>query len=326
MTPITRRRALAALSLSPLALQPGWALANAANWPDKPVRLVIPAPPGGGTDVMGRLLGDALSKQFKQAFFIDNKPGANGLLASEFLARAPADGHTLLLSYAAAIAVNPSLYTRAPDPLKALAPVAQVGAMGNVLLCTPDFPARNLGDLVKLAGSKPLNYGTWGVGSGGHLTMEDFLGRAKVTMTHAPYKGVAPVVTDLLSNVLPLGWTDVSSVVPHVQSGKLRALAVSGPARLPLFAQVPTMREQGYPFDTTSWYGLFAPAGTDPAILQRLNAAVVASVKAPEFRERLQLLNMGDSPTPDVAGFRQVVADDLATWGAIVRRLGIKPE
>lgn len=287
---------------------------------------MVAAPPGGGTDVFGRLLGDALGKHFKQSFFIENKPGANGLLASEAVARAPADGYTLLMSYAGAIAINPSLFTRTPDPLKDLAPIAQVGGMGNVLLCTPDFPAHNLGELAKLAKSKPLSYGSWGQGSGGQLTMEAFLAQAKIEIAHVPYKGVAPLVTDMLSGVLQLGWADASSVVQQVKAGKVRALAVSGPVRMPEFPQVPTMREQGYPFDTTSWYGMFAPGKTDAGIVKSVNAAVVAAVKTPEFRERFKALNLPDSPTPDVAGFRKVVADDQVTWGAIVKRLGIKPE
>lgn len=328
MTAFTRRQALAGLTLAPLSLSPvAMQAAHAStDWPARPIRMVIPAAPGGGTDVLGRLLSDALSKSLKQSVFIDNRAGANGLLASEYTARAPADGYTVLFSYAGAIAINPSLFARTPDPIKALTPIAQVGAMGNVLLCTPDLPVHNLTELVAYAKANSMNYGSWGVGSGAQLTMEDFLARAKLQMTHAPYKGVAAIVNDMLSGVLKLGWADVASSTAFVTSGKLRALAVSGPVRMPQYPQVATMREQGFAFDTTSWYGLFAPAKLDPAIVQRLNSEVTKAVSSPAFRERLASLNMPDSPTPDVATFTQTVRNDMATWGTIARRLGIKPE
>ena len=323
MSTINRRQALVSLSLPALAaLSPALATASTA-WPTKPVRLVIPAPPGGGSDAVGRLIGDQLGKALGQPFIMDNKPGANGVLASEAVMRAT-DQHTLLFSFAGAIAVSPFLYKRAPDPLKALAPIAQVGAMGNVLLASPKLPVTNLKELVAYAKANPISYGSWGQGSGGHLTMEDFLDKAKIKMTHAPYKGVSAVVTDLLGNNLPVGWCDAASVIQHVQSGKLRALAVSGPTRMATFPGVATMREQGYPFDTTSWYGLFAPANTDPAIQKRLNELVVGIIKQPAMRERLAALNLPDLPNPDVAGFRRTVGSDMQVWGGIVKRLGIE--
>ena len=314
--------AIALLAASPLYAQP------ADAWPTRAVRLVVPGPPGGGTDLLGRLLADNLSRAFKQTFVVDNKAGANGMLASDLVAHAPADGSVLLFSYTGAMVVNPGLFERALDPLKSFEPVAQVGSLGNVLLAVPDLPVGNLRELVAYARQQPapMSYGTWGVGSGPHLTMESFLGRAKIGMTHVPYKGASSVTNDLLGGTLKIGWVDISSVIPYVKSGKLRPLAVSGPQRAPQFPDVPTMTEQGFPFETMSWYGVFAPARTPRSIVERLNAEVVRIVSTPEFRERLYALNMPESPTPSVNVFRQRVADDLKTWREILQDLGIKPE
>ena len=321
-----RRHFLAAMALGALAGPP--AMAQQTDWPARPVRLVVPGPPGGGTDVMGRLLADQLASAFKQPFIVDNKPGANGLLASDLVARAPADGYTLLFSYTAAMVINPGLFTRAPDPARSFEPVAQVGTMGNVLLVTPDLPVNNLPELLAYARRQrtPMSYGSWGVGSGGQLTMESWLRRAGIAMNHVPYKGVASVVTDMLGGVIQVGWGDVSSTVGQVKSGKLKALAVSGTQRVPQFPEVATMGEQGFAFDTTSWYGVFAPAGTPAAIVARLNAEIARAVSTRDFRERLYALNLPNSPTPDAAAFRQRVIDDQKTWLGILQDLGIKPE
>lgn len=322
---IRRRHLLAALAL---AVVPGTHARAQADWPARPVRLVVPGPPGGGTDVMGRLLAEQLHAVFKQPFIVDNKPGANGLLASDLVARAPADGYVLLFSYTAAMVINPGLFSRAPDPVQSFEPVAQIGSMGNVLLVTPDLPVGNLSELIAYAKrqSTPVSYGSWGVGSGGQLTMESFLRRAQISMNHVPYKGVANVVTDMLGGVVKVGWGDVSSTVGHVKSGKLKALAVSGTQRVPQFPDVATMGEQGFAFDTTSWYGVFAPARTPAAIVSRLNAEITRAVSSKQFRERLYALNQPNSPTPDPAAFRQRVIDDQKIWLGILQDLGIKPE
>ncbi len=323
--PLSRRRVLAAMAGTaafPAAFSAAWAN---TDWPARPVRLVVPAPPGGGADTIGRLLADQLGKAFKQTFVVDNKPGANGMLASDQVVRAQPDGQTLLFSFAGATVISPALYKRAPHPTQQLTPIAQVGALGNVLMVRPDLKVNTLDELLALAKAKPLSYATWGIGSGPHLTTEHLLQRNQVQMSHVPYQGVSPIATDLMNGVLQVGWMDASTAIGHVQSGKLRALTVSGPDRMPQFPQTTTMREQGHAFDTTSWYGVFAPAKTSPAIIQRVNAAVVASVKSPEFRARLTSLNMPASPTPDAAGFTRNVEQDLKVWGDIARKLGFTP-
>ena len=324
--PLTRRRVLATLASTaalPAALPTAWA--NAADWPTRPVRLVVPAPPGGGADLIGRLLADQLGKAFKQTFVVDNKPGANGMLASDQVVRAQPDGQTLLFSFAGATVISPALYKRAPHPTQQLTPLAQVAALGNVLMVRPDLKVNTLDELLALAKAKPLSYATWGIGSGPHLTTEHLLQRNKVQMTHVPYQGVSPIATDMLSGVISVGWLDASTAIGYAQDGKLKALTVSGPDRMPQFPKTLTMREQGHAFDTTSWYGLFAPAKLPPALVERLNQAVVSLVQTPAFRERLASLNMPNSPTPTAAAFTQTVAQDLKVWGDIARKLGFTP-
>ncbi|WP_390315709.1 Bug family tripartite tricarboxylate transporter substrate binding protein [Variovorax soli] len=315
-------------STAALAVAPWVRAQGSDNWPSRPIRLVVPGPPGGGTDILARLLGEKLSAALKQPVIIDNKPGANGMLASAEVARAAPDGQTLLFSFASAMAINPSLYARAPDPVKDFEAVAQIGLTGNVLLASQNLPVRSFKELVAYAKARPgeLNYASWGTGSGGHLTMESLLQRAGLRMTHVPYKGTAPIIVDLLGGTLQLGWTDVSSPVQYIESGKLRALAVSGTQRVPHMPQVPTLTEEGYPFETAGWYGVFAPARTPVAIVERLNALVVATVGSPEFKARLDALNLPNSPTPTAREFAQLVAKDTTTWRSILQGLGIKPE
>lgn len=328
----TRRRHLA-LGLGALALYglPSLAPAQTAQaaWPSRPVRVLVGTPAGGGTDLFARLLSERLGVLFGQPFIVDNRPGANGMLASEATARAPADGYTLLFSYTAAMLINPILHNKKNiDPLKDFEPIAQVGALGNVLVVNAALPVRNLKELVAYAKANPgkLSYGSWGVGSGGHLTMESFLSSAGLRMAHVPYKGVAPLASDLIGGVLQVGWIDVSSQVQQIQSGRLRAIAVSGTDHMPQLPEVPTMAEQGFPFDTMSWYGVFAPGGTPADIVRQLHAATLKTVSLPEFRARLSSLNMANPPTPSIEEFRQRIAQDARTWATIVQAAGVKAE
>lgn len=298
------------------------------EWPNRPVRVVVASAAAGGTDALARVLAEQLGTVFGKPFVVENKPGANGLIASETVAKAKPDGYTLLFTYAGAMVVNPSLNRRAQDPLKGFEPIAQVGSFGNLLVASPTVPVHNLKELIDYAKRRPgqLSYGSWGIGSGGHLTMEAFLKKANIAMTHAPYKGTAAVATDLQSGTLPVGWVDVSSQIGLVKAGRLVPLAVSGTTRMPQFPDVPTMGEQGYPFATTSWYGMFAPAGTPKALVDRLNQEVLRAIATPAMRERLTALNLPVAPALTPAQFRNVVADDTLTWRRIVQATGLKPE
>ncbi|USE77219.1 tripartite tricarboxylate transporter substrate binding protein [Cupriavidus gilardii] len=326
----TRRQWLAAmlaLAASSMASPMAFAQDN-EGWPNRPVKLVVASAAGGGTDTLARLLAEQLGSVFGKPFVVENKPGANGLIASETVSAASPDGYTLLLTYAGAMVVNPALYTRAPDPLKRFEPIAQIGSFGNLMVASPKVPVHNLKELVAYARQRPgqLSYGSWGMGSGGHLTMESFLKKANLDMVHAPYKGTAAVATDVQSGLLPVGWVDVSSQIGLVKAGRLVPIAVSGSSRLPQFPNVPTMGEQGYPFPTTSWYGMFAPGGTSAALVDRLNKEVVRAIATPAFRDRLTALNLPVAPALTPAQFRKVVADDTVAWQRIAQDAGVKPE
>lgn len=325
----TRRQWLATmLALGASTLASAAVAQDVGQWPNRPVRVVVASAAAGGTDALARVLAEQLSAVFGKPFVVDNKPGANGLIANDTVANSAPDGYTLLFTYAGAMVINPSLYTRALDPLKSFEAIAQVGSFGNLLVASPQVPVHNLKELVAYAKQRPgqLNYGSWGIGSGGHLTMESFLKKANISMTHAPYKGTAAVATDVQGGTLPVGWVDVSSQIGLVKAGRLVPLAVSGTTRVPQFPDVPTMAEQGYPFPTTSWYGLFAPAGTSPALVNRLNAEVLRAIATPAFRERLTALNLPVAPALSPAQFRKVVADDTVAWRNIAQAAGVKPE
>ncbi|EYS87161.1 ABC transporter substrate-binding protein [Cupriavidus sp. SK-4] len=311
-------RALAALGLG-AATGP---LCAGNAWPAKPIRLVVPAPPGGGTDLFARALAASLGKALGQTIVVDNKPGATGIIGNDTVAKASPDGYTLLFTYAATVVINQTLQPKLPyDGLRDLLPVAQVGAGGNFLVVTPDFPARTLKEFVAHVLKRPdaYDYGSWGIGSGGHLTMEALKMQTGMKLRHVPYKGVAQILTDMQGGVVKVAFVDTSSSLPLIRAGKLRALAVSGTRRAPATPDVPTMTEQGYPFDTDSWYGLFAPAGTSAAIVQRLNTEVNRLLADAPMRERFLQLNMGMAPPRSAEQFAQTVRGDVGVWGKVIQ-------
>jgi len=321
-TSLIRPAALAALAALALA---GTAAAQTA-YPDKPVTLVVPTAAAGGTDTIARLFADVLGKALKQSFVVDNRPGANGILGVDYVAKGPSDGYRLLFTYAATMAVNPSLYRKLPyDPVKDFAPVAQIGRGGNLLLVRKDLPAQSLKEFVAYVKAHPdkLSYCSWGAGSGGHLAMESLKKQAGLVMTHVPYKGSGPCVQDLMGGQVDAGFADISSTVEIVRSGRVRALAYSGPGRVPMLPDVPTMTESGYPFKNYSWYGVFVPAKTPPAIVQRLNAEINRALKDPAVIKRMHELNFTDLPLTTPEQFGATLRQDLQDWGALVRSVGV---
>lgn len=316
------RRTLAALALAALA---PWAAAQ-AGYPERPVTLVVPTAPGGGTDTLARFVAERLGRALKQPFVVDNKPGANGIPGTDHVARAQPDGYRLLFTYTAAHVVNPVIMRKLPyDALKDFAPIAQIGRAGNLMLASPQLPVRTLQEFVDHVKARPgqLNYCSWGTGSGGHLTMESLKKQAGLVMTHVPYKGSAPCMQDIVSGQVQAGFADISSSMELVRAGKLRALATSGPTRVPRLPEVPTLTEAGYPFSTYSWYGLFAPAGTPRPIVQKLNAAMQDLLKDPATLERLRELNFTDIPITTPEQFAETVRTDMAQWGELARSLNL---
>jgi tripartite-type tricarboxylate transporter receptor subunit TctC len=309
-------------------LPPAWATAAEA-YPDKPVTLVVPTAAAGGTDTIARVMADALGRRLGQSFVVDNRPGANGILGVEAGARAAPDGYRLLFTYAASVAVNPSLYRKLPfDPQKDLVPIAQVGRGGNLLLVRKDLPVKTLQEFVDYAKARPdkLSYCSWGAGSGGHLAMESLKKQAGIVMVHVPYKGSSPCVNDLMGGQVDAAFADTSSTVEIVRAGRLKALANSGPSRLPMLPDVPTMTEAGFPFRNYAWYGLFAPAKTPAAVVAKLNEAVNAALQEPAVVQRLRELNFTDLPQTTPEQFAATIAQDLRDWAALVKSIGLQLE
>jgi tripartite-type tricarboxylate transporter receptor subunit TctC len=313
-TSISRRTLLAGTAA--FALQ-AHASSTTGNWPARTIRLVVPGPAGSGMDIFGRLLAVNLQEALRQTVVVDNKPGANSLIGTDNVAKAQADGYTLLLSPSSAIAINPIIQAKMPyDTEKDLLPVAQVGSAGVLLVAHPSTGFKNLGDLVRYVKAQPnkLVYGSWGSGSTGHLAMEGIKAHYGLQMEHVPFKGVAPLVTDLLGNNISVGFTDIASPVPHIRAGKLYALGCTGSARGPALPEVTTLYEQGFRFDMNGWYGVFAPAGTPPEVVQRLNQEINRILATDDVIQKFALQNMAKPPIKSVEQFATTVKQDVAVW------------
>lgn len=307
------------------SLLPAFALA-AENYPSKPVRIVVPYGPGGITDRLARLVGQRLSTTWGQPVIIENRPGAGTNLGSELVANANADGHTLLWA-GIANTVGPALYAKLPyDPIKDFAWVTNIAKVPVLLVSHPSFPARNAKELIKLAKAKPgtLAFGTAGIATSGHLAGELFKTAAGVDMTHVPYKGSSQALIDNLSGQVPLYFGAMASPMPHVKSGRLRAIAVTTLKRSSALPDVPTLDEQGLKgFETATWYGVAAPAGTPKDIIKKLHAEIVRIIKLPDVRERLASEGadfVGDTPE-ELTAF---VKSEIAKWAKVAKQAGMK--
>jgi tripartite-type tricarboxylate transporter receptor subunit TctC len=261
---------------------------------------------------------------------VDNKAGANGLLATEAVAKAPGDGHTILFTYAAAHVVNPVLMEKIPyDVNKDFIAVAQIGAVGNLLVVPPTMPVKDLKEFIAYVKSRPvdeLTYGSWGNGSGGHLSMEALKQQAGVQMRHVPYKSSAAANSDLMAGHVQAGFAPIMTAIPLIKAGKMKALAVSGPNDLCVMPEVKSMTKQGVKFDLTAWFGAFVPAGTPVAIVNKLNQEINRVIAAPEMAERWKSLSFCDMPIRTPEQFAELVRTDLRDWGAIVKAGNIKAD
>ncbi len=320
---ISRRTLLASSSL--LAL-PAHVLAqaagNAASWPNRPIKLVVPGPAGVGGDIFARMLAAPLQEALKQSVVIENKAGANGIIGNDAVAKAAPDGYTFLFTPSSSIAINPILQPKMPyDTVRDLTPVAQIGLSGFLLVSNPSTGFKNLDDMVRYAKANPgkLSYATWGNGSSGHLAMESIKAHHKIFMPHIPYKGVLPALTDLLANNITVGFIDIASPVPHVKAGRLVALGCTGSSRGPALPEVPTLSEQGFRFDTDGWYGVFAPAGTPPAVIQRLNSEINRLLATDEVIQKFAQNNMPKPPIKTADQFAATVKKDVETWQGLAK-------
>ncbi len=296
-----------------------------AAFPRQPLSLVVPFPAGGPTDAMARLLALKLSERLGQQVVVDNRGGAGGGIAAELVARAPADGHTLFFGTTGTLAINPSLYKKLRyDPVKDFAPVSLMATTMNVLVVNPEVPAGSLSELVQLAKSKPgeLAYGSAGNGSSNHLSGELFKSIAGVQINHVPYRGSAPALVDLLGGRIAMMFDTIAVQTQNIATGKLRALAVTGPRRSPLLPEVPTAQEAGLKgFDVTIWFGVLAPAGTPAPVVERLNREITAVMASEEMRKRMQA-DGAEARTTTPAEFAALIRQDTAKWAPVVKTSG----
>ena len=323
-----RRIAIAfvlAQALPATAAQAEAGSAAGAAYPDRPLRLLVGLPPGGSTDVIARIVASKLGDALGQQVVVDNRTGASGLIASEIAARAPADGHTLLFGASFYSEVYASLDRRLPyDPVRDFAPISLVTKVPNVVVVHPAIPVRTVAEFIAYAKSRPgkLNYASSGNGSSAHLSMEMLKKQAGIDLVHVPYKGAPQALVDLLAGEISVMFGNVPAQIPHLKSGKTRALAVTSAKRNFQLPDVPTMMEAGVPdFELTVWYGVFAPARVPPPILSVLNATLVKSLATQEVRERMA--PQGAEPTPttrdEFAAFQQA---EVAKWSKVVNNWG----
>lgn len=308
-----------------------WAGAAAAQgYPTKPIRMITPYAAGGSADITARLIALKLSETLGVPVVVDNRAGANGGVGTDAVAKAAPDGYTLLLVASGPVVINPVLYPKVPyDPVKDLAPIAQATSYMYVMVVAANSSLKGVQDVIAAAKAKPgqLSYGSTGIGGGGHLAGELFALTTGTQLTHVPYKGSAPALIDVLGGQLSFTFDTVITSVPFITKGQLRAYAVTGPHRASSLPGVPTLDELGLKgFEVTQWQGLFAPAGTDPAIVARLNEAVNRALKAPDVVERLV-----DQGGLEIVGgtseaFAEVIRADLQRYGKLIRDAAIRPE
>ena len=307
----------------------GAGVAPAAPFPEKPVRVIVPGPPGGGADLLARLLGAKLSVTLAVPVVIENRSGAGGLLGTELAARATPDGYTLIVGNSGPNAVLPALLKNIPyDPLRSFAPVSLLASTVNLLVVHPSLATTTVAELVALAKAKPgqITFASGGSGQSSHLSGELFKLQAGIDVVHVPYKGSGPAVLDLVAGRVSMMFGNIPSVMPQVTAGRLRALAVTSAKRSKLVAQLPTMAEAGLAgYESIQWYGVLAPAGTPGAVVRQLHVALVAAINAPELQEQLYKQGfdaIGSSP----AEFAAYLKVELEKWKKVVAAAGIKPE
>lgn len=301
-------------------------LAHAQSWPTKPIKLIVPYPPGGGTDVIARIVQEPLAKELGQQVIIDNRGGAGGSIGSALAAQSPSDGYTVLFTLSSHT-INPAIYTKLPfDTEKDFSSVVTVASLPQILVANPNFPAKTVKEVIEMAKAKPgsISYASVGNGSPGHLAGAMMATDAGVEMTHIPYRGGGPAVTDVIAGQVPLLWVSIPAAAQFVKTGKLKALAVSTVKRSAVFPDVPTMVESGFKgFEVDSWYAMFVPAKTPQTIIDRLNKATVNVLAQPEVKEKLLGQGaeaVGDSP----AQLSGVVKKEIAKWKQVVKSANIK--
>lgn len=322
------RLAVALISLCALLGAPP-SLSLAQSWPDRPVRLVVPFPPGGINDLIARISGQRLAEQIQQPVIIDNRVGAGGTLGLGIAARANPDGYTLAFGATSTVAVSPALYRDLPyDPMRAFAPIAGLATVPSVVLVNPGLAATSMKDLVAIARARPgaLNYASAGAGTSQHMGAELLKTMARIDLVHVPYKGGAAAIADLIGGQVQVQIEPLPTALPHVRSGKVRALAVTSPARLAVLPDLPTVAEAaGLPgYDLMIWFGLLAPAGTPAPIVRRLADEVGRMLAAPDVRERFAQQGADPMPRQSPEQFGAFIEKEIRRWADVVKRSGAR--
>jgi tripartite-type tricarboxylate transporter receptor subunit TctC len=306
--------------------------AHAQDYPSKPVRILVPYGPGGATDIIARIVAQRLGESLGQSFVVENRPGANGNLALEAAAKAPADGYTLLVGNVSTNAINENIYKDSLTirPSRDLAGIAKLVEIPHIVVASAKLPANNISELIALAKKEPgkINYASVGLGSYPHLDMERFMKAAGVQFVHVPYKGGAgQAIPAMVAGEVQLAFFNMASLLPHIKSGRLKALAAIPTERLPELPQVPTLAEQGFPgIGTNAWQGMFAPAATPKAVLDRLHGAVLAVLTKPETKEGLAKQMMAVEVSKSPQAFTEEVRRETQAWGDFLREAAIKIE
>lgn len=319
----TRRTLLAVLATATVGAMPAAAFAQA--FPTKPITIVVPFAAGGTTDILARLMGQYLSTELGQPVVVDNRAGAGGNIGGQYAAKAPADGYTLFMGTVGTHAINAALYKKMPfDHIKDFAPLSRVAMVPNLLVANPAQPFKTVPEMIAYAKANPgkINFGSPGNGSSPHLSGELFKSMAKVDITHIPYKGSAPAVTDLLGNQISIMFDNLPSVIPHVRSGKLRAIAITTAKRSPELPNVPTIAEAGVPgYEAMSWFGMFAPAATPAPVLAKISTALTKVLANPDVKKKIA--DQGGEPANDTpAQFATFIQAETSKWAKVVKESG----
>ena len=320
---VTRRMALGLFGV--LALSP--AMAQTDNWPAKPIRVVVPFPAGGGTDIIAREVTQKMATTNKWTFVIDNKPGSGGNIGIDNAAKSSPDGYSLVIGQTSNLAINPSLYSKLPyDPVKDLTPIGLIGNAALMLVVAANSPYRTLNDVINAAKAQPgfVNYATSGNGTVAHLATELLQREANVKLTHIPYKGAAQGINDVIGGQVQVYVSSVPTLIGHIKNGKLRPLAVTSAKRVDDLPQTPTVAESGYKgFDAVTWFGLLGPANLPAAVVANANAELNKALNAPDLRKKLEDQGLTVTPT-SASEFGQLIQGDIAKWAPVVRGSGAK--
>ncbi len=311
------------------AIAAGLGLASAhaqSAWPSRPIRLIVASPAGSSTDIFARIISADLAKALGQPVVIDNRPGANGRIATEAGLTAAPDGYTLLLSFGSAIVGAKVLFPKDKNDSTKLQPIARFGSQGALLMVSPDVPARNIKEFAEWVKSsrEPVNYASYGIGSGGHIVMEAVSKALGIKLNHVPYKDTTRILADMQGGVVKVGALDAVTPIPFMKEKQLYSIGVNGRVRLPGTPEVPTLAEQGYPIFMESWYGIFSAKGLPRPIIDRINSEVASIVSSPAMIERFKQMNLASTPNVSPEEFEKFIQSEIGVWGAVVAASDIR--